>query len=829
MAPWSRRRGAGIVEGLARDLRFGARMLGKDPGFTAAAVLTLALGIGANTAIFTAVDSLLLRRLPVADSDRLVFNIAMREGHDPFGSSLLDFVAYRDRNHSFTACGLAAPRSFNLTGREDPERVQGAAVQAELFTTLGIQPLLGRGITAADDRPGGPLVALVGHGFWRRRFGGDPRLLGQTLQLNGRGTTVVGILPEGFDYPGGAQVWIPLQARVYGVPLADLAAHGYMMVARLRPGVRLEQADEDLKTIAGRLEQEFPQVRKGWSVKVIPLRQHLLGGLASRVETSLLALLGAVGFLLLICCANAAGLLLARGVTREREIAVRRALGAGWWRVVRQLVAESLLLAALGGLGGGLLALAILPVLGAENPIQTAAFAGILRSPRLDGRVLGFLAAVTLLTGVISGLLPAVKAAGGSDLMPAIQEGGQRSGSRSGRRSLAALVVVEMAIAVTLLAGGALMIQSFRQLQRVELGFRPAHLLTMHLELQPAKYQEFPRRVIFVEQVLQRIRELPGVEAAGTTTNVPLSSLTTQDSLFTVAGHPPANPADLPISAHRLVSPGYLETLGVTLVKGRLLGEQDRAGGLPVAVITEELARQGWRGEDPIGKQIKRVRPGQPDFPWLTVVGVVRDVKEDRFNFRVDRPVWYLPYAQQENTFALDLMVRTAGDPASLTQAIRRAVLAVDREQPVSDVTTMDALLSGMLATERFSAILMGALAAMGLALAVIGLYGVMAYSVRRQTGEIGLRVALGASPGAIFGMVLGRGAKLIGVGLLIGVSCAAALARLLAGTLYGVGASDPATFAIVALLAAAVAAAACILPARRAMRVDPLVALRSE
>jgi len=566
-----------IAEDLAHDLRFAARMLRKDPAFTAAAVLTLALGIAANTAIFTAVDSLLLRRLPVPGSDRLVFGIAMREGHDPFGVSLLEYAAYRDGNRSFVRCGLAQPRSFNLTGREEPERVHGAAVQAEYLAALGVQPLLGRGLGAADDRPGGPAVALVSHGFWQRRFGGDPRLLGRQLQLNGRSMTVVGVMPAVFDYPGAAQVWVPLQARFYGTPLADLAAHGYQMMARLRPGVSLAQADGDLAAIARRLEQEYPQVRRGWGVKLIPLRRQLLGGLASRVESSLLALLGAVGFLLLICCANVAGLLLARSVARERELAVRRALGAGWLRVVRQLVVESLLLAALGGLAGAALAFGALPALAALNPIQTAAFAGLLRSPHLDGRVLGFVAAATLLSGLVSGLLPAFKAARGPDLMPAVQAGSQRSGSsRAGRRSLAVLVIAELAIAVALLAGGALMVQSFRRLQHMDLGFRAAGMLTLHLELPPGKYQDFPRRALFVEQLLQRVRRLPGAAAAGTTTNVPLSSLATYDSGFAVAGHPPANPAEVPITAHRLVSPGYLETLGVTLVRGRLLGEQDR-------------------------------------------------------------------------------------------------------------------------------------------------------------------------------------------------------------------------------------------------------------
>jgi putative ABC transport system permease protein len=467
-------------------------------------------------------------------------------------------------------CGLAEVRSFNVIGRDEPERVQGAAVQADFLATLGVEPILGRSITAAEDHPDGPAVALGSYGFWKRRFGGDPGIIGQSLNLNGRSTTVIGIMPPSFDYPASAEIWVPLQVNPYGLPLADLAAHNYWMVARLRPGAGVDQADAESQAIARDLEKEYPQVRSGWGVTVIPLRQDLLGDVAGRVEKSLLALLGAVGFLLLICCANVAGLLLARGVTREREIAVRRALGAGWGRIVRQLVTESLVLATLGGLAGLLLAYAILPVLSSLNPIQPGAFADTLRSLRVDGRVLSFLAAVTLLTGVIAGLLPAIKTAGSKSLMPVIQEGGQRSGKGAGgRRWLGVLVVSEIAIAAAMLVGGGLLIQSFQRLQRIDLGFRPANLLTMHMELSPAKYEQFPKRVVFTEQILARIRQLPGVVSAGTTTNIPSSTFTSYDSVFTVEGRPPVNPAEVPITAHRIVSPDYLQTLGVTLVEGR--------------------------------------------------------------------------------------------------------------------------------------------------------------------------------------------------------------------------------------------------------------------
>jgi predicted permease len=462
------------LDSLLQDVRYGARLLRKSPGFTAVAVLTLGIGIGANAAIFSAVNTVLLRSLPVEDSARVVVSVAMREGYDPFGTSLLEYAAFRARNHSFVRSGLALERSFNLIGREEPERVQGAAVQADYVATLGVQPILGQTITEKENRPGGQAVALLGYGLWMRRFGGDPHAIGRAIDLDGRSTTVIGILPPMFDYPHGAQIWIPLQTQSAGLPLADLAAHTYDMVARLRPGVSVEQADAESRRIARDLETEYPAVRRGWSVKVIPMRRELLRDLPGRVEKSLLALLGAVGFLLLICSANVAGLLMARGVAREREIAVRRALGAGWSRIIRQLLTESLLIAMLGGLAGLALAYLMLPLLSSLNPVETTAFTDVLRGLHVDGRVLVFATAVTFVAGVMSGVLPALKTVSVKDLMPLIQKGTQRSGSgNASRRMLGSLVVAEIAIAVALLAGGALMIQSFRRLQHGELGFRP--------------------------------------------------------------------------------------------------------------------------------------------------------------------------------------------------------------------------------------------------------------------------------------------------------------------------------------------------------------------
>jgi putative ABC transport system permease protein len=813
---------------MLHDLRFALRMLRQAPGFAAIAIATLAIGIGASTLIFSALNALLLRPLPVEKPHEIVSGYAMRDGIDPYTTSLLEYIAYRDRSHSFSSSGIGTQRLFNLVQSGEPRQLRGAAVTADYLVTLGVKPVAGRLFPPEEDRPDAAPVAVISYELWQRLFGADQTIIGRTVQFEDGAYTIVAILPAGFNMPFAADVWVPLQLNIDTVPLEQRIQRGYDFVARLRPGVSLGRADLELKGIARALEQEYPQLRRGWSYKLISLRQNLIGDLEGRTRRALFTVTAAVGLVLLICCANLANLLLARGVAREREISIRFALGAAPFRIVRQLLTESLLLASLGGALGLMLAYWLAPVLGILSPIQAVSFASFLRDFRIDVHVLLFAFVVSVLTAAIVGLVPGLKAIRSHDLVTAIKQGEQRiGGGFAGRRVLNLLVIVEIAIAATLLVPGALIVQSFQSLERVKLGFRPENLLIMELALSPNRYREHSQRVRFGQQVLERVKGLPGVVSASTTTNYPLQLFDSASS-YAVEGRPPPHLNSTPATIHRLVSHDYFNTLGATLLKGRAVTEQDTAQSLPVVVVNAEFARQAWPGEDPIGKRVRRGGPNETGFPWLTVVGVVDNIKEDRFNFRTDRPVWYLPYAQQESTNPLQLIVRTEQRQPDVV-AIRNAIHSVDPNQPISATTSMTSYLIDVLMPQRFSAILMGTLAAIGLLLAGIGLYGVMSYSVSRRTGELGLRIALGAGSRHVLRLVLGHGFRLVAAGLITGFFGAYAVTRGFSAILYQIDPTDRFTFLAVAVLLAAVALIASWLPARRAARVDPVIALRSE
>jgi putative ABC transport system permease protein len=811
------------------DFKFALRMLAKTPGLTAVAIITLALGIGANTAVFSAVNALWLRPLPIKNPERLVSGYAMRESVDPYQTSLLEYAAYRERSHSFESMGVGSQSDFNLLVQGEAQRLRGAAINHDYLTTLGTEAIAGRVFLAEEYEPDAAPVAILSYELWQRLFGGDLGVIGRPLNLEDGICTVIGIFPPGFNMPYGADIWVPLRGNIAALPLEERAKKSYDLIARLKPRVSLAQADAELKGIARALEQDYPQLRQGWSYKLISLRQNLIGDLEGRTREALFALVGAVAFVLLICCANLANLLLARGVDRQREIGIRFALGASRTRIVRQLLTESLLLALLGGAAGLLLAYWIVPLLGTVSPVRAVSLGSFLRDFRIDARVLGFCFLLSLLTAVIFGFIPALEVIRSRDLITTLKEGENRAGGAArGRHMLDGLVIAEIALAATLLVGGGLVVQSFEALHRIKLGFRPDNLLMLEVAASPDKYRDHEQRVAFARRMVERVKALPGVVSAATTTNYPLQ-LYDAASFFTVEGRPPPPPGTVPTSIHRLVSPDYLQTLGATLLKGRALNEQDTAQSLPVAIVNEELARQAWPSEEPIGKRIRRGSFTETNFPWLTVVGVVQNVKEDRFNFRTDRPAWYLPYAQQESNAPLILMVRATSDPAALTAAIRATLHSLDPTQPISAVIAMKEYLADVLVKERFSAILMGTLAALGLILAAIGLYGVLAYSVNQRRGEIGLRMALGACSGDILRLVLGHGLILIVAGLIAGLLGAQVMTRALSATLYQISPTDLFTFVFVTILLGAVAVLACYLPARAATKLNPMVALRYE
>jgi putative ABC transport system permease protein len=811
---------------LLQDIRYGLRVLWQKPGFTLVAVLTLALGIGANTAVFSLVSAVLVRPLKYPEAERLVmiWEDGSAAGIPRDVPAVGNYADWRAQNKVFEEMAAIDQRTFDLTGEGgDPEKILGLGVTSNFFPLLGAEAARGRVLLPEEDRPGAARVAVLSHGLWQRRFGGERSAVGREVMLNGEPYTIVGVMPADFqfEYPN-VGLWIP--AAFTPEQLADHGSHYLEVVARLKPGVTVEQAKADLDAISRRISEAYPDDATGLSVTIDPLREYLAGD----VRRPLLLLLAAVALVLLIACANVAGVLLSRAAARRREIAVRAALGASRLRIVRQLMTESALLSAAGGIVGALLALWTFTFLQQLVPDSMGAMA----EPRLDAAVLGFTLFVSLVASVAFGLAPALQASR-TDINEALKQAGGRGGAGSGRRLRGAFVVAEVALALVLLVGAGLVVRTLYNLHEQYAGLKPERVLTLMTLLADNRYREPAQRAAFYDGVLERVKSLPGVVAAGYTTAVPLMRKGGANGL-SIEGKD--NGPDSTWNAnHRQVSPDYFRALGLAVREGRGFEERDDEGSLPVAVINETMARSFWPGETAVGRRFKVGSPDSP-MPWLMVVGVVEDVRQ----MASDEPVkaeMYISYRQAKvywkpgnNWFApRDLVVRTSVEPTSLAPAVRAAVREVDPYQPVFGVRTLEEVLRLDMAQRRVGVILLAAFAGLALLLAALGIYGVLAFFVVQHTPEIGVRMALGASPGDMLRMVVGRGMKLVLAGVGLGLAAAFALTRLIESQLFGVSASDPLTFAGLALLLAAVALLACLIPARRATKVDPMVALRYE
>jgi putative ABC transport system permease protein len=807
---------------LSQDIRYGVRTLTARPGFTVAAVLALALGIGANSAIFSVVNGVLLRALPYEEPNQLmVVQSTKRQDARRAGSaSYLDVVDWKNQNQVFDDMAAFHSSGYTLTGMGEPVRISGARASASFFSLLGAGPFLGRAFLPEEDMPKGERVVIISHGLWQRLFGSDPNIIGRATTLNGLGHTVVGVLPAGFKFPievEQAEIWSPL--ALDGQILEQRGAHYLKVIARLKPEVTLEAAQAEMSAIASRLEQQYPEDNTDRVITIFPLYEQLVRS----IRPALFVLLGAVGFVLLIACSNVANLLLARAASRQKEIAIRMALGASRGRIIRQLLTESLLLSIVGGIAGLLLALWGVESLVALGPANLPRLSGI----GVDGWVLGFTLLISLTTGIIFGLAPALKASK-PDLNEALKEGSRGSTEGfSGRRLRNLLVVSEMALALVLLIGAGLLIRSFLRLQQVNPGFDASNVLAVEVELPGAKYKDAPQAAAFFEQVLERISRLPGVESAGGVTTLPLSGSNMRTS-FTVESRPPVPPGQEPLSYLRSVTPDYFRTLRIPILRGEGFKENYRMDSPGRIIINETMRQRFWPDEDPIGQHISIGMGVDDNEPkkW-EIVGIVGDVRHTSLDIE-PVPEMYVSHSQQSWDF-LTLVVRSSSDPMALATPVRNEILAVDKDQPISSIQSMESMVSASVAQPRFYLLLLGIFAALALILAAVGIYGVLSYSVTQRMHEIGIRQALGAEPSDVIKLVVGQGMKLALTGVAIGLIGAFALTRLMSSLLYGVSATDPLTFAGLALLLTAVAMLASYIPARRATKVDPMIALRYE
>ncbi|MFN2455430.1 MAG: ABC transporter permease [Pyrinomonadaceae bacterium] len=824
------------MQTLLQDLRYGVRMLFKNKGFTTLAIIALAVGIGANSAIFSVVNAVLLRPLSYPEPDRLMMvrETNLSRGLTDAGISLPDFREWRSRNHSFERMAAFSSGNYNISGNQEPERVVGAVASADLFPLLGVRPAQGRAFLQEEEQFGKHRVVVVSDGLWQRRFGAQARLVDQTIKLNNEVFAIVGVMPRGFQFPDQTiALWVPL-ALPDKSPYNTRGNYWLQAVARLKPGVTVAQAQAETDSVHRQLEQEVKETA-GYSERVVSLQEALVGD----AKTPLLVLLGAVGFVLLIACANVANLSLARASARQKEMAIRTALGAGRLRIVRQLLTESLML----GLAGGALGL-LLALWGVDLLISLAPDLPRLTELSVDHRVLIFTFALALLTSLIFGLVPALQASK-SDLNDALKEGSRgTAGSTRRQRVRNALVIAEIALSLVLLVSAGLMVNSLMRLQRVSPGFRTQNILTMQLSLPKAKYpNDRPELTIgFYGRLIERVKALPGVQSVGVSTSLPFTD-SGWGKLFTIEDRPaPKSMQEVPNVQYSQLSADYFNTLGIPLTKGRYLSERDTRDTLPVAVINETMARRYFGDEDPIGKRLylgppeELIPPGglPPNYHFIrwTIVGIVGDVKKRGLAKSIEPEIYTLPEQSLTNDTparAMYLVVHTSTEPASLTAAVRSRIQAIDKEQPIAEVATMEKLLSDSLSQARFSTLLLGLFAGVALLLAAVGIYGVMSYSVTQRTHEIGIRMALGAQGRDVMRLVIGQGMVLAVIGVVIGLAASFLLTRLMKSLLFGVAATDPATFTAITLLLASVALAACYIPARRATKVDPMIALRYE
>jgi|HubBroStandDraft_6_1064221.scaffolds.fasta_scaffold10274_6 putative ABC transport system permease protein len=815
-----------VMRNLFSDLKLGFRILLRNPGFSVTVILLLALGIGANTAIFSVVDAVLLRPLPYQDPSRImqIWHVPPAKsfpGLSLFSVSPANYLDWRSMNHSFEDMAAFGGARFNVGGKERPESIQAAPVAPGFFSILRVQPILGRGFTPDDDRPGHGHVVVLGNTLWRERYGADPAVIGQKIVLDGEPYTILGVMPPKFKYPSWAQLWTPLAWT--DEKRAVRGNHNYLVIGRLKPGIDIRAAQAELSAISTRLEQLYPEDDKGWGAKILTLREQTVGD----VRPALLLLLGAVGFVLLIACANVANLVLGKILARKKEIAIRSALGATRFAILRQVLAETVLLSLAGGALGLFLA-----SFGTKLIVKFLAD----RLPRfaeitLDGSVLAFTAFLALFSGVLAGILPALRFTK-ADVNEALKQGQNRGSSDSGSKTRGLLVVSEVALSLVLLVGAGLMVRTLYQLSNVRPGFDANGQLTMTVSIPSNKFTTPAAYIAFFERVLQQVRATPGVDSAAVIDDLPMGDGGSHQPV-SIEGQPVVPMADQPEVDVRLISPGYLRTMRIPLLSGRDLTDSDVAGRTPTVLISESMAKRFWPNENPLGKHLTMTF-----YPGVAreIVGVVGNVKLDSLD--ETRPTetiyWpldqtFAPPGEPWRSFPMSLTVRTSIDPMSAVSAVTAAVHQVDPETPVTEVLTMNQLISNSLSPQRSNMLLLAAFAGLALVLTAVAIYSVLSYAVRRRVREIGIRMALGASHADVLKMVLADGMKPILLGVGIGFAVALALGRVVSSLIYGVRPTDPLTFATVASLLIAVGVLATIVPAYRATRVEPVRTLRDE